>query len=71
MKADHSFWVEDPTVLSVLRKMEQRSTEGMVTYGKSIRDNRKSKTEWLKDLQEELMDAAIYIEKLIEELDNE
>lgn len=64
----HEFFVEDETVTNVMRKYESRSQDGMKKYGMTMRDNPLNLMEWLNHLQEELMDATLYIERLMEEV---
>jgi len=62
------FKVEDPNVISVMRSMERRAEDGMVKYGVTTKDNPAELLDWLNHLQEELMDATIYIERLKNEI---
>ena len=55
----------------VCEKIQGRAEVGLKKYGVSMADEVLSLREWLIHLQEELMDAAVYVEKLIEEVDNE
>lgn len=52
----------DPIVLSVIDKFNTRSQIGINKYGTTLQDN--NTDDFLKHLQEELMDAVNYIEKL-------
>lgn len=54
----------DKIVLSVIKKLNDRSEVGIKKYGTSLEDNHTD--DMLVHLQEELMDAANYIEKLIQ-----
>jgi hypothetical protein len=54
----------DPIVDKVLLKFATRSKLGITKYGTTLQDNNASLFEWLNHLQEELMDATLYIEKL-------
>jgi methylaspartate ammonia-lyase len=56
--------VEDPIVLKVLSKYYERSQLGIQKYGRTLDRDDLSLTDWLNHLQEELMDATLYIEKL-------
>ena len=56
--------MRDPIVESVVKKYEERSKVGIHKYGTTLQDNELSLLEWLTHLQEELMDATLYIEKL-------
>jgi len=53
----------DQVVLSVIDKYTKRSEVGIAKYGTTLETN--NKDNFLKHLQEELMDATLYIEKLI------
>lgn len=59
--------MKDSIVTSVLMQFKQRSIVGMEKYGTTLDRNDLSTLEWLKHLQEELMDATLYIEKLKQE----
>ena len=60
--------MKDRIVESVLDKFKQRSEEGIKKYGVTMDRKDLSVLEWLTHLQEELMDATLYIEKLKKEL---
>ena len=55
---------KDPIVEKVVTKFKTRSELGITKYGTTLQDNNASLWEWLNHLQEELMDATLYIEKL-------
>jgi len=55
---------QDPIVASVLQKYSDRSKEGIIKYGMTMDENNLSLNEWLTHLQEELMDATLYIERI-------
>ncbi len=59
--------VEDPIVLKVLSKYYERSQLGIQKYGRTLDRDDLSLIDWLNHLQEELMDATLYIEKLKDE----
>jgi len=59
--------MKDPIVKSVVKKYEERSRVGIHKYGTTLQDNSLPLNEWLTHLQEELMDATLYIEKLKQE----
>jgi hypothetical protein len=54
----------DPIVIKVLAKYYERSQLGIQKYGRTLDRDDLSLTDWLNHLQEELMDATLYIEKL-------
>ena len=51
---------EDKVVQAVLRKMDERSLIGQKKYG--AKNEKKDLNRFLVDVQEELMDALLYIE---------
>ena len=53
----------DPIVQKVIEKLDYRSTVGLMKYGTSLDDN--NEDDFLEHLQQELLDAANYVEKLI------
>jgi tRNA A37 threonylcarbamoyladenosine biosynthesis protein TsaE len=58
----------DKIVKNVIEKYKHRSEIGVAKYGTTLEDNNLFIIEWLNHLQEELMDATLYIEKLKSEL---
>jgi hypothetical protein len=54
--------MRDKIVQQVIDKFNQRSEVGIEKYGTTLWQN--DKDDYLKHLQEELMDAVLYIEKL-------
>jgi len=56
--------MKDPIVQSVVDKYQERSNVGVDKYGTTLQENKLTLLEWLNHLQEELMDATLYIEKL-------
>jgi len=59
---------QDSIVESVIGSFKQRSDIGIRKYNKTMDRNDLSTLEWLQHLQEELMDATLYLEKLKKEL---
>jgi len=55
---------QDSIVKSVVSSYKERSRVGIKKYNKTMDRNDLSTFEWLQHLQEELMDATLYIEKL-------
>ena len=55
--------IEDSIVLQVAEKYANRSEVGIAKYGTTLETN--NKDNYLKHLQEELMDATLYLEKLM------
>lgn len=54
--------VADPNVEAVRAKLLDRSQVGILKYGVTTERGDLSLRDWLTHLQEELMDAAVYIE---------
>ena len=59
---------EDTIVESVLEKYQERSETGKLKYGKTLDRKDLTMKQWLTHLQEELMDATLYVEKLLKEI---
>lgn len=57
----------DPVVHSVCARLQRRSELGQVKYGKLLTRDDLSRLDWLHHLQQELLDAALYVERLIRE----
>jgi len=53
---------------SVCEKIQERAEVGLKKYGVGITRTDFSFLKWLQYLQEELMDAAIYIERVMVEI---
>ena len=51
---------------SVVEKIRARRKTGFDKYGKSMQRTDLSELDWLKHAQEEAMDLAVYLEKLIQ-----
>jgi hypothetical protein len=58
----------DPILMKVLTKYYDRSEMGIKKYGTTLENNSLPLMDWLNHLQEELMDATLYIEKLKQEI---
>lgn len=55
----------DQVVLSVIDKYAKRSEVGITKYGTTLETN--NKDNYLKHLQEELMDATLYLQKIMDQ----
>ena len=53
----------DPVVERVVDKFISRSDVGYKKYGVTLNDDTSKIIEWLNHLQEELMDAVLYLQK--------
>ena len=58
----------DPVVENVVDKFVLRSDVGFAKYGKTLRDDHSDIFTWVNHLQEELMDAVLYMQRLKEEI---
>ena len=59
---------KDSYVQIVKAKFEERSQRGMKKYGTNLEREDLDLQEWLNHLQEELMDATLYVERLKAEI---
>lgn len=57
----------DSIVESVIAKFKQRSEVGISKYGKTLDRTDLNYKDWLNHIQEELMDAVLYCERLRKE----
>jgi len=55
----------DPIVESVRKRLALRSEEGQRKYGTTLMRTDLNRLAWLRHLQEELLDSALYVERLI------
>ena len=62
--------MRDKIIKQVVEKFKERSDIGYKKYGVTLHDDEPSLHKWLNHLQEELMDAVNYIEKLKMETSN-
>lgn len=53
----------DELVHDVIRKFDERSAAGYAKYGSTLRNDLDSIHRWLNDVQEEMMDAILYLQK--------
>jgi hypothetical protein len=56
--------IKDNIVASVIEKYIDRSEAGIDKYGTTLEKNLLTFNEWITYLQEELMDATLYLEKI-------
>ncbi len=59
---------KDKIVKAVISSFKQRSEVGIKKYNKTMDRDDLTTLEWLQHLQEELMDATLYLEKLKQKL---
>lgn len=56
--------IVDPNVLAVAEQLHERSRVGYLKYKTNTTRQDLSTLDWLQHLQEELLDASVYIERL-------
>jgi len=61
---DKSVRIEDSILVAVMTQYYERSKKGFQKYGTTLDRNDIDLIGWLDHLQQELMDATLYIEKL-------
>ena len=66
-----SYVFRDPVVERVVDKFVSRSDVGYKKYGVTLNDDKSNIFQWINHLQEELMDAVLYLQKLKEESTDE
>ena len=59
---------KDEIIERVIKKFRNRSEVGFKKYGVTLKDDYQPFDTWLTHVQEELMDAVNYIEKIKQEL---
>lgn len=69
-KCDWNCNMGDMHVSNVVAKMQQRSEAGIRKYGTTLERNDLEFIDWLTHLQEELMDASLYIERIKHDVSN-
>jgi hypothetical protein len=62
-----SYVFRDPVVERVVEKFVSRSDIGYKKYGVTLDEDKSNIFQWMNHLQEELMDAVLYLQKLKEE----
>jgi len=60
----------DSIVESVIIKYKDRANVGMTKYGTNLDRTDLNTKDWIEHLQQELMDAVLYLEKLKAEIKN-
>ena len=60
--------IKDPIIKKVIEKFINRSNIGFKKYGVTLMEDSSDFDQWLTHLQEELMDAVNYIERIKEEI---
>lgn len=69
MQTESSSSSLDPNVEAVRQKLKQRAEVGLAKYGVDTTREDLTTIEWLKHAQEEAMDLAVYLERIISNLE--
>jgi hypothetical protein len=56
--------MKDKIVEQVVSKFNERSQRGITKYGSTLERNDLDVVDWMNHLQEELMDAILYLERM-------
>lgn len=72
-RANEPHWTDkthrdDPIVMKVLEKVKSRSDTGMKKYGVPMTRRDVDTIQWLRHAQEEAMDLAVYLERVINDM---
>ena len=67
-KQSQSQSLEDTVVSSVIQSFQKRSLAGQLKYGTTLDRTDLSPLDWAQHMQEELMDAILYLERLKREI---
>jgi len=67
-EAHHPHALEDTVVASVVRSFQERSRAGQLKYGTTLDRTDLTPVQWAQHMQEELMDAILYLERLKREI---
>lgn len=73
-RANEPHWTDkthrdDPIVMKVLEKVKSRSDTGMKKYGVPMTREDIDTIQWLRHAQEEAMDLAVYLERVINDME--
>ena len=59
--------MSDSNVAAVKRKLDHRATIGLEKYGVTTERTDLDEIAWLRHLQEEMLDGAVYLERIIQD----
>ena len=62
--------MKDKIVEQVVNKFNERSQRGITKYGSTLERNDLDVVDWMNHLQEELMDAILYLERMKKDILN-
>ena len=59
---------EDTVVVAIINSFQERSRAGQLKYGTTLDRTDLTPLQWAQHMQEELMDAILYLERLKQEM---
>jgi hypothetical protein len=68
MSQEEDAMEKDTVVLSVISSFQERSRAGQLKYGTTLDRTDLTPQQWAQHMQEELMDAILYLERLKREI---
>jgi hypothetical protein len=63
--------MKDKIVEQVVSKFNERSQRGITKYGSTLERNDLDVVDWMNHLQEELMDAILYLERMKKDINGQ
>jgi hypothetical protein len=63
--------IQDKVIKQVIDKLASRSKAGIIKYGTTLEKNQLTHLEWLNHAQEEALDLAGYLQKLINAIEDD
>ena len=59
------------TEMTVCEDILDRQEKGIAKYGTTVAENKLTRKQWLQHAYEECLDQAVYIKRLLQEMENE
>ena len=55
---------KDKMIQTIINRMSKRSEDGIKKFGNTMLESKKPTLSWINDIQEEMWDSIVYLEKL-------
>lgn len=55
---------KDKMIQNIMNRMSKRSEDGIKKFGNTMDESKKPTINWIDDVQEEMWDSIVYLEKL-------
>ena len=55
---------KDKMIQSIMNRMSKRSEDGIKKFGNTMIESKKPTISWINDIQEEMWDSIVYLDKL-------